>query len=229
MERKAGASPLGSLWAEAEHSCLLSPPCAGWLRVAGKLLGRGQEFIRSSCPVRVPGWERTDHVGGWLRALTQWLPQMPFDSMQRKLTDAPRDAVHLCILLWTWLFAGSCPLCLGDLSSLLSKAEPSHKRQRPELRLEMRGTLCFLSDSQKSQTSELEGRGEVISDVCAPEHKELLGGSARIPERPCGADPRPPLAFLLFLCAGPLLRQSAFVAARGSCPPWSVEADSRPE
>ena len=66
-------------------------------------------------------------------------------------------------------FAGSCLLtgfclgegknpCLGDSSSLLSKAEPSHKRQRPELRLETWGDPVFSpSDSQKSQTSELEG------------------------------------------------------------------------
>lgn len=52
----------------------------------------------------MPGGEGTNRLGSDLGLSPEWLPQMPFDSVQRKLTDAPRDAAHLCILLWTWLF-----------------------------------------------------------------------------------------------------------------------------
>ena len=52
----------------------------------------------------MPGGEGTNRLGSDLGLSPERLPQMPFDSVQRKLTDAPRDAAHLCILLWTWLF-----------------------------------------------------------------------------------------------------------------------------
>lgn len=93
-------------------------------------------------------------------------------------------------------FAGSCRLCLRDLSSLSSKAEPSHKRQRPELRLEMWGDPVFSFRLPEISDIRAGGQGEVISDVCAGTAR-VARRSARIPGVHAGRirDPPRPSSF----------------------------------
>lgn len=94
MERKAGASPsAGSLsgWRQNIPSRALT---RGGDREAA---GEGTSSFRSSCPAR-------DCVGADLGLSPESLPPMPSDSVQSKLTDAPWDTAHLCILLWARLF-----------------------------------------------------------------------------------------------------------------------------
>lgn len=115
----------------------------------------------------------------------------PLDSMQRKLTDAPRDAVHLCILLWT-IVCWELSAVSGRLSLSWSKAEPSHKRQRPELRLEMRGGPCVFFQTPRNLRHQSWRAGRGDCDVCALGTARVAFAVRQDSWRPCGADPRPP-------------------------------------
>lgn len=92
----------------------------------------------------------------------------------------------------------------------------------------MRGDPVFSFRLPEISDIRAGGQGEVISDVCAPEPQELLGGPPGFLASMRGGS-ETPHSLPPFSLAGPLLRQSRFVTSRGSCPPWSVEADSRPE
>lgn len=63
------------------------------------------------------------------------LPQMPSDSVQSKLTDAPWDTAHLCILLWARLFCWELSvgwvLTRGGEGPTSGKLELSPEQTRP--------------------------------------------------------------------------------------------------
>ena len=118
---------------EAEHSC---PPLPSHALTRGEdweAAGKGKSSFRSSCPARA-GRVRTVW-GADLGLSPESLPQMPFDSVQRKLTGAPCDTAHLCILLWTWLFCWELSvgwvLTHGGEGTMSGKLELSPEQTRP--------------------------------------------------------------------------------------------------
>lgn len=174
-------------------------PLARWLtRGDGReAAGKGKSSFRSSCPVGVPGWGAYRPCRRPDSALTEWLPQMPLTACKgnSQMPHVTQFISASCSGLGC--FAGSCPLCLGDLSSLLSKARAVPQGEPERLRLEVTGDPVFLSDSQKSPDIRAGGQSEVISDVCARRRKGARR-IARIPGVHAGGS-RPPAAFPPFL------------------------------
>lgn len=66
MERKAGASPSPVPFRGGGRTFLPAAPLASWLTRGDdrEAAGKGKSSFRSSCPVGVPGWERTNRVRG---------------------------------------------------------------------------------------------------------------------------------------------------------------------
>lgn len=137
MERKAGASPsAGSLSGWRQNIPARRSPRTRSLEVkTGKLLGRAR--VHSGAHAQ-PGCRAGRVRAVWgadLGLSPESLPQMPFDSVQRKLTDAPCDTAHLCILLWTWLFCWELSvgwvLTQGGEGPMSGKLELSPEQTRP--------------------------------------------------------------------------------------------------
>lgn len=66
MERKAGASPSPVPFRGGGRTFLPAAPLESWLTRGDdrEAAGKGKSSFRSSCPVGVPGWERTNRVRG---------------------------------------------------------------------------------------------------------------------------------------------------------------------
>lgn len=199
MERKAGASPSPVPFrAEAEHSCLPLPSRAGWLEVmTRKLLGRARVHSEAHAQSGCQAGSVPTVSGADLGLSPEWLPQMPFDSMQRKLTDAARDAVHLCILLWTWLFCWELSVVSGRLELSLEQSRAVPQKAETWAQAGDAGGPCVFFQTPRNLRHQSWGAGRGDFRCVRAGTARVARRSARIPGVHAGRirDPPQPSSF----------------------------------